>query len=137
MNDEERLTKKATFDYDEFDTICFDEAYLHVPSRQKKIDRFIKNNPDKIIIGCGDAFQSEAIGCEDPNIIDNCINVIFKNQIEFTEIKRLKNEEDKKIMKNLKSDIFENNLSYMEIIKKYNFNTIDNIKDLTTLNNIS
>ena len=39
-------------------------------------------------------------------------------------------------MKNLKADIFDNNLSFMEIIKKYNFNTIDNIKDLTTLNNI-
>jgi hypothetical protein len=39
-------------------------------------------------------------------------------------------------MKKLKSDIFDNNLSFMEIIKKYNFNTIDHIKDLTTLNNI-
>ncbi len=51
-------------------------------------------------------------------MIDNCINVIFNNQIEFSEIKRLKNEEDKKNMKNLKADIFDNNLSFMEIIKK-------------------
>ena len=94
LTDNERINK-VKFDYSAYNTICFDESYLHIPSRQKKIDKFIKENPELIIIGCGDSNQAEAIGCEDPLLIDNCINIIFKNQIQFSVIKRLNNEEDK------------------------------------------
>ena len=39
-------------------------------------------------------------------------------------------------MKNIKNDIFNTNMSYDEIIKKYNFNTINTFSEIKTLNNI-
>ena len=41
LTDNERINK-VKFDYSAYNTICFDESYLHIPSRQKKIDKFIK-----------------------------------------------------------------------------------------------
>ena len=82
LTDNERINK-VRFDYSGYNTICFDESYLHIPSRQKKIDKFIKENPELIIIGCGDSNQAEAIGCDDPLLIDNCINIIFLYNLYF------------------------------------------------------
>ena len=51
------------------------------------ISNFIKNNPDKIIIGAGDLNQIEAISKDTPEQIEKAIDIAMKNQILLKEIK--------------------------------------------------
>jgi hypothetical protein len=132
-NLQENSTK---FDYSEYDTVFFDEIYLHCPKRLKQIDKFIKSNPHINIIGAGDCLQAECIECDSPEYIDECVNKIFPNQILLKVDKRSSSDEDRLRKKGIKTDIFENNLSVDELVKKYQFKTISKMGDLKTVNNI-
>ena len=126
----------AKFDYSDYNTIFFDEIYLHCPKRLKQIDKFIRSNPHINIIGAGDCLQAECIECDRPEYIDDCINIMFTNQISLRIDKRSISEEDRIKKRGIKTDIFDNNLSVDELIKKYQFKTISNMTDLKTVNNI-
>ena len=53
--------KLQPFDYSEYDVIVFDEIYFNNTYKLHRIQEFIKNNPDKIVIGAGDVFQLELV----------------------------------------------------------------------------
>jgi hypothetical protein len=53
------------------------------------------------------------------------------------ENKRLKSEEDKLMMKKLKADIFNPKKDIMKTLKKYKFNMIHKLNEVTTTHNIS
>jgi len=128
--------RNSPYDCDGIKTVCFDECYLHEPKRLLYIDGFIRNNPEIQVKGVGDCDQAEPVGFDNIEYLNKCIDMIFKKQIHFTEIKRLRTEEDKKKMKELKKDIF-NNISFEDMIKKYNFRTIDKMDDVKTTINVS
>jgi hypothetical protein len=128
--------KGARFDYSEYDTVFFDEIYLHCPKRLKQIDKFIRTNPQINIIGAGDCLQAECIECDNPQYIDDCVNKMFSNQILLKVDKRSTTDEDRMRKRGIKTDIFDNNLSVDELIKKYQFKTISAFKELKTVNNI-
>ena len=93
-------------------------------------------NPEKNIIGAGDCLQAECVEFANPQYIDDCVNIMFSNQILLKADKRSTSEEDRIRKKSIKSDIFDNNLSVDDIIKKYEFKTITTFKELKTVNNI-
>ena len=68
--------------------------------------------------------------------MQDCINMIFPNQITLKINKRLKSDEDRNIIANLKKDIFNRNKDIIEIFKQYGFKIIDNMTQLTTDHNI-
>ena len=135
IHDKQQNRSKG-YNIDEYDTICFDEALLHKASKIRLIDRFIRNNPNIKVIGCGDSYQAESIDGESPEYIEGCIDKVFKNQILFNVNKRMETKEDKEKLYQLKTDIFENNMEIKDIIQKYKFKTINHMKDLETVNNI-
>ena len=137
ISDEKNKNQKHTFNIENYETIFFDEQLLHCRKRQKMISNFIKNNPDKIIIGAGDLNQIEAISKDTPEQIEKAIDIAMKNQILLKENKRMLSEKDKKTLKELKDDIFINNFNIRDIINKYKFKTIDKIDDVETVNNIA
>ena len=93
--------------------------------------------PNKTFIATGDTLQRDPIGFVNSEYMEECMNIMFSNQILLSEIKRLKNEEDKEIWKGLKKDIFDMNQSIEDIIKKYKINTIYKISDVKTTKNIA
>jgi len=133
---DKQQNKSKGYNIDGYETICFDEALLHKASKIRLIDRFIRNNPNIKVIGCGDSYQAESIDGETPEYIEGCIDKVFKNQILFNVNKRMETEEDKVKLYELKTDIFENNMEIKDIIKKYNFKTINHMNNLKTVNNI-
>ena len=128
--------RNKSYDCSEIETVCFDECYLHEPKRLLYIDGFIRSHPNIQVIGVGDCDQAEPVGFDNIEYLNKCIDMIFPKQIHFTEIKRLRTEEDKKKMKELKKDIF-NNMPFDEMVKKYNFNTVHHMKDVNTSINVS
>lgn len=136
INENENKNMKK-FDISDFEMICFDEAYLLVPDRLKKIDQLMAAHPEKICIGTGDCDQRDPIGFNDTNYLNHSIDVIFKNQILLNTIKRLTNKEDIPRWINLKKDIFNTKISIEELCKKHNLKTIECLSKLETKTNIS
>ena len=52
-DDSQKFSVKK-FDIDEYNTIVFDEVFLHTPKKLKMINQFIIENPNKYIIATGD-----------------------------------------------------------------------------------
>ena len=71
-----------------------------------KIPRFCSDNPDKIVVATGDTSQLPPVEQytntkEYAVYADECINIIFPNEIYLNENKRLKTKEDREIRANL------------------------------------
>ena len=63
-----------------------------------------------LIFGSGDYKQIAPINYEgNTNYLDNCLNIIFPNQILFKEIKRIVDEKEKETIKGIYKYIFETN----------------------------
>jgi hypothetical protein len=136
--DDIELKNRRNVNIDDYEVICFDEIAKHSIDRLKRISEFIKNNPDKWIFGAGDCNQINPIGFTGKSsYLDKCIDIMFPNQILLKEIKRTKNEEDKKKIKGIYEDIFRNNLSVKEICSKYKLNTENNYLNVKTINNLA
>ena len=76
-----------------------------------RIDQFVKHHKhEKILLGTGDTNQLPTI---EPmsntksfeEYANECVSIIFENEIFLKECKRLKNPEDKVKLKNIKNDI--------------------------------
>ena len=133
-DDSQKFSVKK-FDIDEYNTIVFDEVFLHTPKKLKMINNFIIDNPSKYIIATGDLDQRDSIGNTENLDINECLNILFKNQIVLDDIKRFKLESDKTKLKNLKVDIF-GGMSIVDICDKYNIKTVDDMRDVDTMKNI-
>ena len=84
---------------------------------------FCKNNPDKIVVATGGTNQlknpervSNVMSFE--KYANHCIDLIFENNIELYECKRLKTEEDRKKLYDIKGMIM-NNEPILNVIEKY------------------
>jgi hypothetical protein len=132
--DDQEIFKQ--FDFDDYNTIIFDEALLYTPDRLKRIAKLIQQYPNKKFFATGDTDQRDPIGFENSEYLKHCMKILFPTHIILNDIKRLVNEEDKQKLKNLKQDIFYSSLSIEEICKKHKLNTVSNIYDVKTIKNI-
>ena len=137
------------YDITGYEVLCFDEIFLYSSDKLKLIDKYIRQYPELIITATGDSDQNEPFDYIPNNIKDidiylnDCINIMFKDQIYLKINKRCKTEEDKQKIYQLKEDIFNPNLKLIDIFKKYNFNLIyednDNVNkynNVKTIKNI-
>jgi len=51
------FTKMNKFDDSSFDVVVFDEIFFNGTNRMRRIYHYMRNNPDKIILGTGDTQQ--------------------------------------------------------------------------------
>ena len=112
------------FDDSAYNVIVFDEIYFTDIRMLARIKNYCERNPDKIIIATGDTSQLESVDQITNNLdidkyLDHCINTIFPNNIHLMINKRLKSDEDKKILANFKTDIFNPSKPVMATIRKY------------------
>ena len=103
-------TKMPKFDDSDYDVVVFDEIYFYDIRKFARINRYCRENPNKIIIATGDTSQLEPIASLSNQLdydmyADFCINQIFSHEIFLKENKRLKSDEDKLILKQIKEDI--------------------------------
>jgi hypothetical protein len=135
--DDQAYKNMKKYNLEGINTVLFDECFLYKPKRLRMIDQFIKSNPDMVILGTGDLNQRNPVGYNNEQYLNQCINIVFNNQIVLKEIKRLKKEEDKLRWKELKNDIFNMSLNIVDIIKKHKLNTIHSMSELKTVKNVS
>ena len=111
------------FDHSDFNVIFFDEIFMSNIYIYNKIREFVKNNPDKIIIGAGDTKQLpsiQALTNTQPHdeYADSCVDKIFKYNIYLKVCKRV-GEKGRITLDNLYIDFWENKLPISDIIEKY------------------
>lgn len=144
MDNEIKLSP-IMYDVSQYKMICFDEIYLYNIENLKRIDEYMNMHKDIKFLATGDPEQNEPIGLikgnnntkSDIEYLNYCINIMFKQQIVLKQNKRLKNEEDKIKLIKLRQDIFNLDIPIVNIIKKYGFKCINDINDLTTINNVA
>ena len=112
-----------SFDHSAFNVIFFDEIFMSNMYIYNKIREFVKNNPDKIIIGAGDTKQLPSIQAltntqSHDEYADSCVDKIFKYNIYLKVCKRI-GEKDRIMLDNLYIDFWENKLPISDIIEKY------------------
>ena len=129
--------KLPAFDYSPFNVVVFDEVYMSNLYVLDKVRRFIKENPDIIVIGTGDVKQLQGVevmtNCQNPAVyIDNCIDIVFKYNIFLEVCKRVgakdseEGDRNREIINNMYNDFWESKLPIQDIIPKY-FETTDDI----------
>ena len=111
------------FDHSDYNVIFFDEIFMSNIYIYNKIREFVKNNPDKIIIGAGDTKQLpsiQALTNTQPHdeYADRCVDKIFKYSMYLKVCKRI-GEKDRITLDNLYIDFWENKLPIADIIEKY------------------
>ena len=111
------------FDHSDYNVIFFDEIFMSNIYIYNKIREFVKNNPDKIIIGAGDTKQLpsiQALTNTQPHdeYADRCVDKIFKYSMYLKVCKRV-GEKDRITLDNLYIDFWENKLPIADIIEKY------------------
>ena len=99
------------FDHSAFNVIFFDEIFMSNIYIYNKIREFVKNNPDKIIIGAGDTKQLQPINDltnTQPHDIyaDMCIDKIFKYSIYLKISKRVSDDEQRKKLEDAYTDMW-------------------------------
>ena len=99
------------FDHSDFNVIFFDEIFMSNIYIYNKIREFVKNNPDKIIIGAGDTKQLQPINDltnTQPHDIyaDMCIDKIFKYSIYLKISKRVSDDEQRKKLEDAYTDMW-------------------------------
>ena len=90
------------FDHSAFNVIFFDEIFMSNIYIYNKIREFVKNNPEKIIIGAGDTKQLQPINDltntqPHDQYADQCIDKIFKYCMYLKISKRVSDDEQEKI----------------------------------------
>ena len=139
--DDIELEKHKAFDLTNYEAICFDEIAKHSPDRLKRIANFIINNPKLLVFGSGDYKQIAPINYDgNAKYLDDCLNVIFPNQILFKEIKRVVDEKEKEAIKGIYKYIFENNndkIDIIELCKKFNIKMVNKLSEVDTLMNLA
>ena len=112
------------YDHSEYNVIVFDEVYMANAYILNKIREFtIRYKNQKIIIGTGDTKQLPPINDLSntqpyDTYADNCINIIFNNDI-FLEICKRVGEKDRETMNSLYNDFWLNKLPIETIAHKY------------------
>ena len=109
----------------------FDEVYMASMYMLNKIRLFCLDNPDKIITATGNTKQLPPIeditNCQDKEVYANqCLDTIFKYNIFLEISKRVKGEENRKIVNDMYADFWVNKLPLEELTKKY-FETTDDV----------
>ena len=123
--------------------VCFDEVMLYGPKELGLINNFITNHPAIKFLATGDADQLKPFTSTYNNVksmtnyLNRCRDMVFPNQFVLQISKRLKTAEDREKLNGLKVDIFDKSLPVETICKKYGLNTISNIKDVSTKQNIT
>ena len=125
--------KLPAFDYSPFNVVVFDEVYMSNLYVLDKVRRFIKENPDIIVIGTGDVKQLQGVevmtNCQNPAAyIDNCIDIVFKYNVFLEVCKRVgakdseEGDRNREIIHNMYNDFWENKLPiqtlYRNILKR-------------------
>ena len=138
-DDIELKNKAKKINLSDYEAVCFDEIAKHSPDRLKRIAQFIVNNPDKYIFGAGDYKQIKPINYGgSQNYLDDCINIIFPNQILLNVIKRLENKADVLKMESLYDYIFSGDIIDLKVMcKKFNIKTTSSYADVSTVNNLA
>ena len=111
------------FDHSDFNVIFFDEIFMSNIYIYNKIREFVKNNPDKIIIGAGDTKQLPPINDltntqPHDQYADQCIDKIFKYSMYLKICKRV-GEEDRIKLDEMYNDFWERNMPLKDFIEKY------------------
>ena len=112
------------FDCNEYNVIVFDEIYFSSVRMLAKIRKFCSDNPDKIVVATGDTSQLPPVTPytntkEYAGYADECINIIFPNEIYLKENKRLKTKEDRDKLEQIFNDIFNPNVSLKKTVKRH------------------
>ena len=99
------------FDHSDFNVIFFDEIFMSNIYIYNKIREFVKNNPDKIIIGAGDTKQLQPINDltntqPHDQYADQCIDKIFKYSIYLKIPKRVSDDEQRKKLDDAYTDMW-------------------------------
>ncbi len=136
VGSDEEMKHIQEYDLSEYKTIVFDEIFLYEPTRLKRISQLMNANSDKYFIATGDCDQRDPIGFKNAEYLTQCMNILFPSTILLNDIKRFKNDSDKKKVIELKKDIFNVNLTIEEICKKHNLNMIRKLSDVKTTTNI-
>ena len=89
------------FDHSDYNVIFFDEIFMSNIYIYNKIREFVKNNPDKIIMGAGDTKQLQPINDltntqPHDQYADQCIDKIFKYSMYLKISKRVSDDEQRK-----------------------------------------
>ena len=111
------------FDHSDYNVIFFDEIFMSNIYIYNKIREFVKNNPDKIIIGAGDTKQLPPINDltntqPHDQYADQCIDKIFKYSMYLKICKRV-GEEDRIKLDEMYNDFWERNMPLRDFIEKY------------------
>ena len=111
------------YDHSEYNVIFFDEIFMSNIYIYNKIREFVKNNPDKIIIGAGDTKQlppKNDLTNTQPHdqYADQCIDKIFKYSMYLKICKRV-GEEDRIKLDEMYNDFWERNMPLKDFIEKY------------------
>jgi len=130
------MKNKAGLNIDEYKTIVFDEIFLYTPSELKRISQIMNQYPEKHFIATGDCDQREPVGFKNSEYLKQSLNVLFKDQILLSVIKRLESEEDKIKLIGLKQDVLKSNMTIEEICDKYNLNKVYSLDEVKTKLNI-
>ena len=99
------------FDHSAYDVIFFDEIFMSNIYIYNKIRQFVKNNPDKIIIGAGDTKQLQPINDltntqPHDQYADMCIDKIFKYSMYLKISKRVSDDEQRKKLDDAYTDMW-------------------------------
>ena len=99
------------FDHSAYDVIFFDEIFMSNIYIYNKIRQFVKNNPDKIIIGAGDTKQLQPINDltntqPHDQYADKCIDKIFKYSMYLKISKRVSDDEQRKKLDDAYTDMW-------------------------------
>ena len=99
------------FDHSAYDVIFFDEIFMSNIYIYNKIRQFVKNNPDKIIIGARDTKQLQPINDltntqPHDQYADMCIDKIFKYSVYLKISKRVSDDEQRKKVDDAYTDMW-------------------------------
>ena len=138
--DDIELERRKEFDLSDYEAIFFDEIAKHSPDRLKRIANFIIKHPKLLVFGGGDYRQIAPINYEgNTKYLDECLNIIFPNQILFKEIKRVVDDKEKETIKGIYKYIFEtkDKIDIVKLCKKFNIKMINKLSDVDTLFNLA
>ena len=112
------------FDHSDFNVIFFDEIFMSNIYIYNKIREFVKNNPDKIIIGAGDTKQLPPINDltntqPHDQYADQCIDKIFKYSIYLKISKRVSDDEQRKKLEDAYNDMWINEMPVDKWVEKH------------------
>jgi len=117
-------SKITRFDASPYDCIVFDEVYMCDIQMLTRIKHYCDNNPDKVIVATADCNQLPPVNyilnqVEYKDYYEECLNIIFPNEIYLNICKRLKNESDFNKLKDIEQLLLYSKTPISHIIKKH------------------